>query len=82
MYVGGGGPHIYSTSLRDCFISFIIIITCLGLGLGLGLVSGLGVGLGLVLGKSIGLGVGLGSQRDLLHEVVVAAVVEDGLRRA
>ena len=43
---------------------------------------GLGLGLGLVLGKSIGLGVGLGSQRDLLHEVVVAAVVEDGLRRA
>ena len=43
---------------------------------------GLGLRLGLVLGKSIGLGVGLGSQRDLLHEVVVAAVVEDGLRSA
>ena len=25
---------------------------------------------------------GLGSQRYLLHEVVVAAIVEDGLRRA
>ena len=53
-----------------------------GLGVGLGLGLGVGLSLGFRLGLSRGLGVGLGSQHYLLHEVVVAAIVEDGLRRA
>ena len=54
----------------------------LGLGLELGLGPGLGLGLGLRLGLGLGLRLGLGGQGyDLLHQVAVAALVEDGLCR-